>query len=79
MCEWGTDVPLEVTIPAHLSHTGQERKAVKGIDACIAPLVSALNAAGVETVASCCGHGKSQGYITLANGQDIILPQRSDT
>jgi len=30
---------------------------IRGIDYCIADIVAALNAANIETVASCCGHG----------------------
>ena len=33
------------------------------VDPCIAPLVLALNAAGLHTVGSCCGHGVRQGSI----------------
>lgn len=57
MCEHGTETPIEVTIPAHLSHTGEARQKVVGVDSCIAPVVRALNAAGVVTISSCCGHG----------------------
>lgn len=28
------------------------------VDACIAPLVAALNVFGIETMGACCGHGK---------------------
>ena len=34
-------------------------------DACIKPIISALNKAGIKTVASCCGHGKICGSIVL--------------
>ena len=73
MCKWGTSEPVEVTVPAHLSHTGETRQAVKDVDACIAPLVRALNAAGLTTVASCCGHGKGHGNIALADGREIVI------
>lgn len=43
MCEWGTTEKVEVTIPAYLSHTDEERKEQVAIDACIAPIVRALN------------------------------------
>lgn len=29
----------------------------RDIDFCIADIVAALNAAGLDTIASCCGHG----------------------
>lgn len=73
MCKWGTSTQLMVTIPAHLSHTGVERQDVKDIDSCIAPIVRALNDAGVITVASCCGHGKRPGNIALkAEAHDAL-------
>jgi hypothetical protein len=42
-------------------------------DPCIAPLVEALNAAGLKTVASCCGHGRRPASIVLADGREIIV------
>lgn len=45
---------------------------VFGVDACIADLVSALNAAGIPTVASCCGHG-GNGSVALADGRELII------
>lgn len=40
------------------------------VDACIAPAVSALWAAGIETAASCCGHGIQPPSIALVNPDD---------
>ena len=34
------------------------------VDKCIAPIVQALNSAGIQTLGSCCGHGVI-GYIAL--------------
>ena len=42
-------------------------------DPCIVPLVSALNAAGLKTIASCCGHGRRPTQIILADGREIIV------
>jgi hypothetical protein len=42
-------------------------------DPCIAPIVAALNAAGIATVASCCGHGEQLGNIALADGRELII------
>lgn len=39
----------------------------------IADLVSALNAGGVPTVASCSGHGERPGNIALADGRELII------
>lgn len=79
MCSWGTSVPLTVTVPAALSHTGEARQKVVDVDACIAPIVAALNAAGVVTVASCCGHGKRPGRISLADGRDLLISPDFET
>ena len=44
-----------------------------GVDACIAPLVQALNDGGFQTVASCCGHGKRPGNIALEDGRELLI------
>lgn len=45
-----------------------------GIDACILDVVCALNSAGIETVASCCGHGdESLARIDLRDGRTIRI------
>lgn len=73
MCDWGTQVLLLVPMPAELSHTGQFRWAIKGVDACIADLVQALNSAGIYTANSCCGHGKAPGVIFLHDGRVLMI------
>ena len=60
MCKHGRIIPLEVTILAEASHTGKERKDIKEIDKCLAPLVYMLNEFGIKTCACCCGHGKTK-------------------
>jgi hypothetical protein len=46
------------------------------IDWCIHRIVAALNAGGIETAASCCGHGEILGRIDLADGRVLqILPK----
>ncbi len=69
MCKWGTDEIVEVTIPAELSYTGKERQKRVAIDACIAPIIKALNAGGVRTDYCCCGHGEKDGAILLHDGR----------
>lgn len=69
MCEWGTEEQLLVPVPAELSHTGKFRWAIKSVDACIAPIVDALNRAGIYTDNCCCGHGKCDGIISLHDGR----------
>ena len=46
---------------------------VIGVDWCIHQIVAALNAGGVETRASCCGHGQQDGSILLADGRELIV------
>ena len=48
---------------------------VQCIDHCIHHIVAALNAGGVRTVASCCGHGDMNGNIILADGRVLIIQQ----
>ena len=78
MCKWGTDRPLFVKVDAALSHTGESRWAVKSIDACIAPIVSGLQAGGVDMLGSCCGHGSGLGDIELADGRTLLIVDSAD-
>jgi len=73
MCEWGTSIPVKVKIPADLSCTGKEKWKVMGIDACIAPIVKALQDYGINMRGSCCGHGKCEGDIELADGRGLLI------
>lgn len=73
MCEWGDVVVLSVPMPASLSWNGELRWAEKGIDRCIAPIVQALNDAGIFTSNSCCGHGKCDGFILLHDGRELMI------
>lgn len=73
MCQWGDSICVYVPIPAELSHTGEFRLDVKPIDRCIASLVQALNAAGIWTASSCCGHGKEPGTILLHDGRKLVV------
>ena len=49
------------------------RGRVVGVDMCIAKIVAALNAGGIETVASCCGHGEQLGSIILDDGRELVI------
>ncbi len=75
MCEWGRTVMTNVKVPAGLSHTGEERWVNKPVDSCIAPLVQALNEAGIHTSGSCCGHGRGPGSILLHDGRELTVTQ----
>ena len=78
MCEWGATTPLRVKILAEHCAEGVEAWKTKPIDSCIAPLVAALQAAGIDMRASCCGHGKGDGMIVLADGRDLIVKTRAE-
>ena len=73
MCKRGTDTVLDLPIPAHLSHTGKEYRKKVPVDACIAPIVKALNDAGIKTIQSCCGHDKGHGTIDLMDGRRVMI------
>lgn len=79
MCEWGNTVPVLVRIPANLSFTGKARWDTKPIDRCIAPIVSALQAAHIDTRSSCCGHGKGSGEITLGDSRVLVVQGEART
>ena len=73
MCQYGSDVILRVPIPASLAHDGRFRWDMKAVDSCLAPIVKALNDAGIYTSQSCCGHGKENGTIFLHDGRVITI------
>lgn len=73
MCSWGESVNVRVRIDADLSHTGEARWDVKAIDSCIAPIVKALDDAGVYMRGSCCGHGVTEGSILLSDGRVLRI------
>ena len=73
MCEWGDTVDVAVMVPAHLSYSGVRHLKTAHIDACIAPLVKAMNEIGMETVSCCCGHGKHRPCINLADGRALVI------
>jgi len=47
------------------------------IDACIAPIVQALQDADIITTRSCCGHFKTNGYIVLEDRVLEVTPQET--
>ncbi len=73
MCKWGDITELRVPVPARLSYDGRARWATKAVDSCIADIVDALNAAGIFTANSCCGHGREEGSIVLHDGRELKL------
>jgi hypothetical protein len=79
MCKHGNEVILNVPIPANLSHTGRFRWDDKAVDSCIAPIVDALNKAGIYTSNCCCGHGQEDGSIFLHDGRVLIVKSAPNT
>ena len=73
MCAHGTTTRLRLKTMAHLSATGEDRWRDWEIDSCIAPIVAALQAAGIDMLASCCGHGQAVGRIDLADGRILRI------
>lgn len=73
MCNHNDTIRLHVPIPADHSHTGEFRWGYKPVDRCIAPIVQALNAAGIMTVNACCGHGDGPGAIALHDGRELTI------
>lgn len=75
MCEHGNTEKVNVWIPPHLSHSGVGYWKYAEIDSCIAPIVQALQFAGIHMLGSCCGHGKNPGSIVLADGRELIIKE----
>jgi len=44
-----------------------------GIDPCLVPIITVLNEGGIETIASCCGHGRRPGSIILKDERELII------
>lgn len=70
MCDWGHDAVVHC--PAGFNGQNKARTEV-AVDSCIADIVSALNAGGVLTLDSCCGHGNGDGVIRLMDGRVLSL------
>lgn len=71
MCKHGDTIRLPVISLDVL--TGRGKWAYRKIDRCLAPLVQALNVAGIYTSNSCCGHGKGSGGIYLHDGRYLEI------
>lgn len=68
MCGWGTDTLVNLCKPTPV----QGRTTIK-VDSCLAPLVQMLNDYGIETIASCCGHGKVRESSIIIDAKHISL------
>ena len=76
MCRHGDTVTLRLRTMAQVSHHGEDYWRDWSIDRCIAPIVKALQDAGIDMLGSCCGHGKGDGSILLADGRELVIRQR---
>jgi len=77
MCEYGDTVKMSVLVSLPNRYGVPYWSQIGPIDRCIAQLVEVLNNGGVETIASCCGHGHMHGNIALKDGRWlVILPDR---
>lgn len=76
MCQHGDTVTLRLKTKALLSHTGQDYWRDWEIDRCIAPVVKALQDGGIDMLGSCCGHGRGDGEILLADGRELVVRKR---
>ena len=73
MCEKLNTTDCLVPVSPDLAHDGRFRWDTMPIDSCIAPMVNALNRAGIFTASCCCGHGEMLGYIWLHDGRVLIV------
>jgi len=76
MCKYGDFeeviiAPQEHFLRGGISETGAAHT-VK-VDRCLAPLVEMLNIYGIETVACCCGHGKSSHSYIKISSQNVKI------
>jgi len=65
LSDWEKEIDNRVKMPIN----GK----VETIDNCIHHIVAALNAGGIKTVASCCGHNKMVGNIILDDGRVLAI------
>lgn len=75
MCDQHSTVLVEIPGASEREHLGTKRY----IDACISPLVNALNWGGFPTVSSCCGHGNRPGVVALADGRWLVIAADRET
>lgn len=74
MCDHeNREAAMVVIDPGTPEHLGRD-----GIwcDPCIEPLIRALNAAGMETRASCCGHGKCPTWVIFDDDRHLVILDR---
>jgi hypothetical protein len=73
VCDWGKTISVRVKVPADLSSTGKSKWKCALIDACVAPVVKALQEGGIDMRGSCCGHGRGAGEILLQDRRILLI------
>lgn len=68
MCKWNNG-GITVALPDGMCTWKQNRTVC--IDECIIKQIKALWAAGYETLASCCGHGKLHPSVVVGDGYSV--------
>lgn len=68
MCKWGKYKKVKVI---------HQNKKVK-VDKCLVRLVKVLNKYGIETIACCCGHGKTAKSGIIISSKNILFTQLED-
>lgn len=53
--------------------TPTHKRTTAGVDACLGPLLQALNDGGMQTIASCCGHGGPWGAVILEDHRELLV------
>lgn len=66
MCKKGNEVIVILAKPRRGSNRAD-------VDECIASIAQALNNGGIQTIASCCGHGKIPGTIVLEGYKELLI------
>lgn len=75
MCSDHSTALVEIPTASHRGPHGRMR----AVDPCLVSLVQALNAAGLATVASCCGHGYRPANVILADGREVFIAPDFET
>ena len=67
----------EDTVPVMVKESENDSPHLVQIDVDIAPIIVALQNAGIYTLTSCSGHGETDGYILLENAGLTIWKERT--
>ena len=63
----------QAVVTVSLCHPTSRGFTEAAVDACLAPFVAALNTGGLQTIASCCGHGDGPGTVILEDGRELLV------